>query len=83
MAKLRMIHVDAKGIAPDGETFTNVAAPEMVAAGYMLNEPVLLRFPDGLIVRSTQVRITPAGMDYLQRRMTADALEQSRHGGMS
>lgn len=62
-----VIKVGISGKASDGEEFDHAAIPEMVNAGYMINRPVILEYPDGVRVTGNQVRITPAGMDFFRR----------------
>lgn len=63
-----VIDVDANGRAADGSDFSDVAAPDAVKAGFVINKPVTLRFPDGTLKRTTQARITPKGMKVLAQK---------------
>lgn len=62
-----VIDVDEDGIGFEGEEIGLVASPEAVAAGWMINKPVVLNFPDGSKAFSTQPVITPAGMEKFSR----------------
>jgi hypothetical protein len=64
-----IIKVDAEGICAAGEFYDHAAQHEMVAAGYMVNRPVLLQYPDGRMVEGTQVRVTDTGMAFLAKKM--------------
>jgi hypothetical protein len=66
------IAVDALGVGAGGETFSDVAAPDMVRAGYMINQAVVLRFPDGMLAEGNRVLVTPDGIDFLRREMPLD-----------
>lgn len=68
-----LICVDEHGRSPDGDDFDQVAAPAAVAAGLVINVPVLLLYPDGRQRRATQVRLTPKGVEEISRGMGLSA----------
>lgn len=62
---LAVIDVDANGHGPDGEDFGLVADQDHVDAGYFVNRPVALRFPDGTVIEGNRVLVTEDGRDFL------------------
>ncbi len=70
---MRTIDVDAHGRDAEGNSYDNTAAPESVAAGYLINEPVILRYPNGRLARANEVQVTPCGLEWLRRVMPLDA----------
>lgn len=64
---MQIIDVDLNGVSADGEDFSDVAAPEAVEAGYMVNTPVRLRYPDGSVREATRAEVTQRGLDQLMR----------------
>ena len=64
-----IIDVDVNGLGSDGEEFDLIAASDKVAAGFMKNEPALLRFPDGKTKPGNRMTITPLGMSTLAKLM--------------
>lgn len=64
--------MNSEGVSADGETYDNVAAPEIVASGYMINQPVVIRYPNGQAFNANKVLITPAGMKWLERELPID-----------
>lgn len=58
-----IVNVDWAGEDANGERYDLEAAPDKVAAGLMINQPVLVRFPDGRLLRGNRQRITPAGLE--------------------
>lgn len=72
-----VIDVDEDGNGFDGEEIGLVASPEAVAAGWMINKPVVLNFPDGSKAFSTQPVITPAGMEKFSREFPVEMREPS------
>ncbi|MBY0138374.1 hypothetical protein [Paracoccus yeei] len=75
MRALRIIEVDASGNPIDGSELL-AATPQAVDAGFMINEPVMLRYPDGRTVRSVEARVTRKGMAQAVRMMAQE------NGGM-
>ena len=69
--------VDENGVGINGEDFTNVATDEMVDQGFMVNRPVLLQYPDGSMVESTQVFVTQSGLEFLRRQVPLELRETS------
>ena len=65
--KRKIIYVDANGISQDGEDFGLAATPEAIKAGFMINAPVTLVFPDGRRLDTNQAKITPAGLATMAR----------------
>jgi hypothetical protein len=64
-----VIDVDTRGVALNGETFDDIATKRIVAKGYMTNETVLLRFPDGKVKKGNRIRVTPRGLEALRREL--------------
>lgn len=67
--KREVIHVDADGVSPDGDTFELVATPDAIRDGFMVNVPVTLVFPDGRRLDTTQAKVTPLGMAVAELEM--------------
>ena len=65
----KVIDVNEDGECPDGLDYTDFATPEVIAAGLMINVPVVLRYPDGRMKHANEARITPKGLDELRRTM--------------
>jgi len=64
------INVDAQGVGIlDGEDHHLRAARKAVRAGLLVNEDVLLRYPDGTVGKGTRVLVTPKGLEHLKREM--------------
>lgn len=68
---LPIIKVDRKGRDAMGEDYTHEAAPHIVAAGYMINIPTLIQWPNGKVETGNLVKITPTGVEYLKREWAA------------
>ncbi|QNQ62529.1 hypothetical protein IB024_01865 [Brucella sp. 6810] len=64
---LTVVKVNWDGVADDGEDYHFFAAPEPVALGYMINIPTLIQYPNGEIAEGNQVKVTPAGIEFLKR----------------
>lgn len=69
---IEVINVNSEGVSADGETYDNIAAPGIVASGYMINQPVVIRYPNGKTFHTNKVLITPAGMKWLERELPID-----------
>ena len=59
---MRTIDVNELGRDKEGNDFGHVASPDAIREGLCVNEPVRLRYPNGDIVASTELRMTPKGM---------------------
>jgi hypothetical protein len=66
---MKTVDVNEKGIDANGNDYSDVAAPEAIRAGLVVNEPICLRYPDGTLVTSSEVRITANGMDAMRRAL--------------
>lgn len=64
-----VIKVDWRGRDAAGDEYTDVAAREQVAAGFLVNVPVILQYPDGRRVRRSRVEVTPAGIEFLRTNL--------------
>ncbi|UFS66561.1 hypothetical protein LO749_18830 [Paracoccus denitrificans] len=71
----RVIDVDAEGRPIDGSPLME-ATDWAVSEGLMVNAPVTLRFPNGMIVHAVEGVLTKKGFDALAAEMGAD---QPRH----
>ncbi|EFL88278.1 two component transcriptional regulator [Ahrensia sp. R2A130] len=67
-----IIQVNADGRSSDGEEYDDIASDEMVSKGYMINVPVILQHPDGRLEQSSQVRVTPSGIEFLRREIPVE-----------
>lgn len=65
--KCPVIHVDENGNDATGESFKYSATAKAVAEGLMVNEPVILVYPDGRQNMANRVLVTPKGIARLQR----------------
>lgn len=63
------IEVDANGFDADGIGYDNVASQEAVSLGYMFDEPVHLKYPDGRLVLSSRPMLTAKGLEVLLAEM--------------
>jgi len=69
--ELPIIDVDANGTDAEGEdNYGWRAHKKHVKAGLMINKPVMLRFPDGRVVKSNQVLITPKGLTFFAKQFS-------------
>lgn len=75
-----VIDVNEFGRDEQGNEFGWAATPAAVADGLMVNRPVTLRFPDGVLIRTTQALITKKGMERLQREFPV--AEREAQGGV-
>lgn len=75
MTNVPIIDVNWEGVSKEGETYDLLASDEAVAAGYMFNKPVRLRFPDGVICDVEYGVFTEKGMDWLKRNLPHDEIE--------
>ena len=62
-----VIDVDDSGRDAEGQDYGWAATPEVVAEGLMVNKPVTLRFPGGMLIESVQALVTPKGLERLRR----------------
>lgn len=67
-----VVAVDAHGRSAEGDEFNERAAEDIVAAGLMVNQAVVLEFPDGTRRTGNQVLVTPAGVEWLSRNMPVE-----------
>lgn len=68
---LQIIKVDKDGLDAAGDDYTHVAAQHIVAAGYAINVPTLIEWPNGYIETGNIVKFTPAGVEYIKRQLAA------------
>jgi hypothetical protein len=66
---LQIVKVDKDGCDAAGDDYTHVAAPHIVAAGYAINLPTLIQYPNGKIDTGNLVKFTPAGVEYIKREL--------------
>ncbi|CAH1696804.1 Two component transcriptional regulator [Hyphomicrobiales bacterium] len=71
---MEVIKVNRQGEDADGNAYDFMASPQMIDAGYMVNTPVVLEYPDGRLISAHRVGVTPAGIAFLQA-------ELARHNG--
>lgn len=67
-----IIKVDARGRDAEGNDFRNRVEPHIIAAGLMVERPVLLQYPDGRLEESVEVRMTAKGIEHVRQQMKAD-----------
>lgn len=65
MSRIEVVEVDAQGRDADGEEFDLTAHDWAVSQGLMVNEPVLIRYPNGDIKTGNRVKITQLGLSRL------------------
>ncbi|ATN34124.1 hypothetical protein ACO34A_09930 [Rhizobium sp. ACO-34A] len=68
---LQIIKVDKHGRDAAGDDYTYFAAPHVVAAGYAINQPTLIQYPNGKVETGNLVKFTPSGVAYIKREMAA------------
>jgi hypothetical protein len=73
MSDTLVIHVDSEGRDKNGNVYDHAAMPEMVRDGYMINRPVLVKYPDGRVMTGTEVLFTQRGMEKLKREYPIEA----------
>lgn len=64
---MEIIDVNKRGRDAAGETYDQIAAPHVVAMGWMVNEPVRLRYPNGKFRDGNRVLVTPKGLAELAK----------------
>ncbi len=67
----RTLDVDENGEPLNGEQLM-IATRKAIRAGFMINAPIILRFPDGRLVESLEGRITPKGLKQAAMEMGKD-----------
>ncbi|MBA9071736.1 hypothetical protein FHR71_005522 [Methylobacterium sp. RAS18] len=72
MALPSIIKVDASGKDAGGNDYQDRVAPHIIAAGLMLERPVLLQYPDGRLEQAVEVRVTPKGLEHIRHQLQAD-----------
>lgn len=72
---LNVVQVGYDGKDSAGEDYHLRAGDEPLAKGYMVNIPTLIQYPDGKVAEGNQVKITPKGMEWLQRNVPIDIRE--------
>lgn len=65
--KRQVIAVNEFGIDADGHDYSIGATTEAIQAGFMVNLPVTLVFPDGRRFDTTQARLTPVGIAMMEK----------------
>ena len=65
----QIVDVDDQGERLDGEPMMT-ATRQAIRAGFMVNVPIVLRYPDGRLVEGHEARVTPKGMAVAAREMT-------------
>ena len=71
---MEVIKVNRHGEDADGNGYDYMASQRMIDAGYMVNTPVVLEYPDGRLISAHRVGVTPDGIAFLQA-------ELARHNG--
>lgn len=69
---MRVIDVNFSGEDAKGDTFDQFAAEEMILKGYMINVPVIQKYPNGDLVEGNEVLITQNGIEFLRRELPLD-----------
>ncbi|MDG3578358.1 MULTISPECIES: hypothetical protein [Rhizobium] len=69
---IQVVKVDWSSKDVTGEDYSVHAVPEAVVRGFMINVPTLIQYPNGKIKTGNQVKVTPAGLDYLKRQMPVE-----------
>lgn len=69
MTDVEVIEVTAQGDRLDGSPLMT-ATRQAVRAGFMVNAPVTLRYPDGRMVKGHEGRLTPKGLAMAAKEMT-------------
>lgn len=67
-----IIKVDRNGLGPDGDSYDHLANPDLVRAGYMVNRPVLIQYPDGRLKEGNEIRLTAKGIEHLRRNLPVE-----------
>ncbi|GHA13143.1 hypothetical protein GCM10007989_04650 [Devosia pacifica] len=63
-----VVTFDGVGLT-DGENYHHRAGRKAVRAGFMINQDVVLQYPDGSMGRGTRILVTPKGLERLKRSM--------------
>ncbi|NBB52013.1 hypothetical protein GVN24_27390 [Rhizobium sp. CRIBSB] len=69
---IQVVRVDQNGCDANGDDYTHTAAPHIVAAGYAINQPTLIQYPNGKIETGNLVKFTPTGVEFIKRLMAAE-----------
>lgn len=68
------IKVDGNGFDAEGEEYTLKAEQWVVDAGYMVNVPVCLIYPDGSELYLDYAKVTPLGLQHLAEELPKEEL---------
>lgn len=63
MMDIPLIEVNEHGEDAKGNSYGDIATEDAVLDGFVINRPVRLKFPNGSIVVTNEVRITAKGME--------------------
>ena len=63
--KRQVVQVNESGLDENGEGFDIAATSEAITAGWMVNVPVTLVFPDGRKMDTNRAELTPRGLNRL------------------
>jgi hypothetical protein len=61
-----IIDVDWECCDAEGESFEHHAEPDKVAEGLLIDEPVLVRYPNGRIADGNRIVVTERGLEALK-----------------
>lgn len=67
--RIEVVDVNEVGIDANGDEYDFVASADKVSEGLMVNEPVLLRYPNGDLKEGNRLTITQRGMAVLAKEM--------------
>ncbi|MEH3117116.1 MAG: hypothetical protein PGN25_05770 [Methylorubrum populi] len=72
MADPHLVDVDANGVDAEGNDYRYRVQPHVLAAGLMVEQPVMLRFPDGRIASGMRPMFTEKGIAYARDGLAAE-----------
>jgi len=67
-----IVDVNDRGEDAEGNDYNYRVQPHVIAAGLMVELPVLIRFPDGRLQEAMQPRITQKGLAHMRAELDAE-----------
>ena len=67
-----LIEVDANGVDAEGNDYNYRVQPHVIAAGLMVEKPVMIRFPDGQIKPGMKPMVTAKGLEHMRAELDAE-----------
>ncbi|KAA0117924.1 hypothetical protein CIW48_27375 [Methylobacterium sp. P1-11] len=67
-----IVDVNDRGEDAEGNDYNYRVQPHVIAAGLMVELPVLIRFPDGRLQEAMQARITTKGLAHMRAELDAE-----------